>query len=78
MWKRTGTKGDFLSGSFEPEGREGVIYKFLAFPNKDKREGDKKPDYRIVVTVDDEPKTEPPEGNFIGGKFQATDSDVPF
>ena len=54
MWVREGKRGKFLSGSFEPEGRDGVKYKFMAFKNEDYEEGGKKPYYRIVLSDDDE------------------------
>ncbi len=55
LWLRKGKKGPFLSGSFQPEGREGPKYSFMAFKNTDKEPGSKHPDYKIVVTEDDEP-----------------------
>lgn len=52
MWIRQGKKGEFLSGKFQPEGRNGPSYSFMAFENKNAR--DREPDWRIVMTEDDE------------------------
>lgn len=52
MWIREGKKSKFLSGVFEPNGKNGPKYKFMAFKNTEK-EG-KQPDYRIVMSDDDQ------------------------
>jgi hypothetical protein len=67
IWIRQGKKGKFMSGVFEPQGKNGPKYKFMAFKNEEK-EG-KQPDYRIVVSDDDESESK--------GKhhFRATDAD---
>ena len=64
MWKRTGAKGEFLSGRIEVNGE---VVKFIAFHNEYKEPGDKKPDWRIVQS-DEEGEQRP----------KITDEDVPF
>jgi hypothetical protein len=54
LWKKMGTKGPYLAGNFEPDGREGPKIGIMVFPNADKEPGSNKPDFRISVKVDDE------------------------
>lgn len=67
LWLKQGKKGKFMSGSFEPYGRDGVKFKFLVFKNarKDKASD---PDYTINMTETDKPTRQE-------GDLDASDSD---
>ena len=54
LWLKEGKKGKFMSGSFEPEGREGPKYKFLVFKNTRKEKAND-PDYTINMSAADRP-----------------------
>jgi hypothetical protein len=74
LWIREGKKGKFLSGSFQPEGREGPKFSFMAFKNEDKEEGSKQPDYKIVMAEDDEERPRDEKTS----RDRAKDDGVPF
>ena len=80
LWLKEGKKGKFLSGSFEPQGKGGPKFQFMAFKNEDKDQNPKAPDYRIVMTEDE--FEEKPRGVTGRQASQAddvmTDDDVPF
>ena len=66
-WKRQGKKGEFLSVKVTLGGTE---YSALMFRNKYKGENDKKPEYEIFISDDEEA---PPRQ-----AAQTSDDDVPF
>ena len=76
LWLKEGQNGKFMSGVFEPDGREGVKYDILVFKNN-KREGKRDPDYQIQMREEDGDARVPPS-HAKAEEFQATDEDVPF
>lgn len=61
LWLKEGKKGRFMSGVFEPEGREGPKFRILIFKNE-KKDGPKDPDYTIHQSQDDEPTERATDG----------------
>ena len=49
IWKSTSSYGEYLSGNIVIGG---TSFKFNAYPNKYKKQGDRSPDYRVVLKKD--------------------------
>ena len=55
LWIKTSTKGEFLSGNIEVDGKKIAI---VCFRNTLKKEGEKTPDYNILISKPREEKRE--------------------
>jgi len=53
LWIKTSTKGEFLSGNIEVDGKKIAI---VCFRNTLKKEGEKTPDYNILISKPREEK----------------------
>ena len=53
LWIKTSVKGDFLSGNIEVDGKKIPI---VCFKNTLKKEGEKTPDYNILISKPREEK----------------------
>lgn len=78
LWLKDGKKGKFMSGEItfadEP-------VRVLVFKNTHHKEGDRKPDYEVFVTVDDEKDELPPPASRpsrVDDIEAAADEDIPF
>jgi len=57
LWLKEGKKGKFMSGEIEVSGEK---LRVMVFKN-DKGDNDKRPDYRIMMAVDDEQEAYAPD-----------------
>ena len=55
LWIKASVKGDFLSGNIEVDGKKIAI---VCFRNTLKKEGEKTPDYNILISKPREEKKE--------------------
>ena len=55
LWIKTSVKGDFFSGNIEVDGKKIAI---VCFKNTLKKEGEKTPDYNILISKPREEKRE--------------------
>lgn len=62
LWLKEGKKGKFMSGEYQPDGRNGPKTHLLIFKNG-KKDKPNDPDYLINVADDDEPKKEQTSGH---------------